>query len=123
MYSRKIYATGSATANGAATITVPSASTLVGVNWACRFDSITDNAAAAIELSLASATELNVNAAQQCISEIEWSNNFVTSGLIGTGINLFVPVSVRFAQGQFIYMHFLVGGTVTVVAVAILWFS
>jgi hypothetical protein len=113
MYTRKFYATGSATGNGVATITVPTRGRIVGVQWALRMDSITDNANLVAELSLASATEIAVNAAQQCISEVQALSNFVTSGLFIHGINLFCPVNVPVNQGQIVYLHVTVSGTLT----------
>jgi len=119
--TRKLYATGSATANGASSITIPSSSTLKQVQWAVRFNSITDGAQVDLELSLASAREIQTNAAQQCISQVAFEGNFVTSGLAQTGINLIVPCNVRLTQGQLLYLHALVGGTVVYDATLILW--
>jgi hypothetical protein len=124
MYSRKLYATGSATANGAATITVPSASRLIAVQWAVVFGSTTNAAFCRLEISAASATEIAVNEAQQCISELDFYGNFVTSGLSNGGANLFVPVpGVPWAQGQKIYLHAVISGTVTFTGGAVLWFA
>jgi len=123
MYSRKLYATGSATANGVATITIPGASRLIGLQWAVNFDSITDNGIVVMEISAASATEIAVNEAQQSISQICYQSNFVTSGLVNGAVNLFVPVpSVPWAQGQRLYMHATVSGTAVFTGGAVLWF-
>lgn len=123
-YSRKIYATGAATANNVANILVPRPSTLVAVQWAVKFDSITDNGTCVLELSLASATEVATNQAQQCISELAYASNFVTSGLANGAVNMWVPVEVHFAQGQTLYMHAgLVAGTITYTGGATLWFK
>lgn len=122
MYSRKIYATGSSTANAVASITIPSRSKLVLVQWAVKFDSVTDNATAVLELSKSSATEVAVNGAQQCISELCYASNFVTSGLVNGGLNLCHPVDVQFDQGQILYLHAgLVAGTLTYTGGAVLW--
>lgn len=122
MYTRKLYATGSATANNVANIVVPSKGFLVAIGWAMKFDSITDNATAVMEISLASATEVGVLGAQQCISELCYASNFVTSGLYNGGVNLYIPVHVPIAQGQQIYLHAgLIGGTLTYTGGAILW--
>jgi len=122
MYTRKLYATGSATANNAANIVVPTKGWLTQVQWCVKYDSITDNATAVLEISLASATEVAVNDAQQCISELAYASNFVTSGLVNGSIQLVVPVHVPLAQGQKIYLHAgLIAGTLTFTGGAILW--
>lgn len=123
MYSRKIYATGSATANAVGQITIPSRSRIVGVIWSIKFDAITDNASAVIELSKASALEIAVNAAQQCVSECCFYANFVTSGLMNGVANFYHPCDATFDQGQILYMHSLVTGTITFTGGAILWLS
>lgn len=105
MRSIKLYATGSSTANNVANITIPSASRILGIQFAIEMNSILDDARAIIELSQASATEIAVNAAQQCIAEFRLWQNFVTSGLNQTGSNGFVPVDVPVKQGQIIYLH------------------
>lgn len=119
--TRKLYATGSATANAVQSIVIPSRTTLKQVQWAVRINSITDGAQLNLELSLASAREIAVNEAQQSISEVVIESNFVTSGLAQSGINLIVPCSVPLNQGQLIYLHALVGGTVVYDATLILW--
>lgn len=123
MFSRKLYATASATGNAAATITVPSACRLIGIQWAVNFDSITDNGVCTLEVSAASATEIATNEAQQCIGELRYQSNFVTSGLVNGAVNLVVPVpGVPWAQGQKIYLHAVISGTITYTGGAVLWF-
>ena len=121
MYNRKIYFTGSASGNNQANVLVPSKGTLIGVQWAVDYDSITDGASVTLELSRASTNEVAINEAQQSISEVRWFSNFVTSGLAQFSVNLFVPTSVPFMQGQLIYLHSIVGGTVVFRGGAILW--
>lgn len=124
MYSRKVYATGSATANGVATITIPANSRLIGIDWAVDINSITDNAELVMELSAASATEVGVNEAQQCLGEVRLFSNFVTSGLSQVGVNKMTPIpSVPFAAGQKIYAHVVITGTLTYQGGAVLWFN
>lgn len=123
MFSRKIYASVSADTNNAASVLVPTRCTLVGVQWAVKVDAITDNAEAVCELSLASSNEIATNEAQLSISEVCQTWNFVTSGLAGGGVNLFVPVVVPLAQGQKVYYHVFITGTITVIGGAILWFT
>lgn len=124
MITRKVYATGSATGNNVAQVIVPSRSRLVMVQWAVKFDSITDNASCVLELSLAAATEVAVNQAQQCISEIAYFSDFVTSGLVNGAVNLVVPTDVILTQGQIIYLHAgLIAGTLTYTGGANLWLA
>lgn len=121
MRSIKLYGTGSATANAVAQVTIPSKGRIVGVQFSAYFDAITDNAVAQLEVSRASAREINVNGAQQCICEINNYANFVTSGLAFAGQNGFLPVDVDVDQGQIIYFHAATSGTITFLGTFILW--
>jgi len=107
----KIYGTGSATANAVAQIIIPNKSRIKGVQWSLLMDSITDGATLRVELSRASATEIAVNGAQQCISEVGMYGNFVTSGLAQFSQVVFLPCDVSVVQGQIIYLHAVVAGT------------
>ena len=125
MFSRKLYATGSATANNVANVIVPRRSKLILVQWAVKFDIDADNGRIVLEISLSSATEVGVNAAQLCISECCASNNFVTSGMSNSGVNFqsIIP-GVQFEAGQACYLHAgLVSGTAVYTGGAILWFQ
>jgi len=123
MFTRKIYATGSATGNGLASIVVPRRTRLVQVQWSVWIDSITDNSSLCLELSLAAATEIAVNDAQQAIAELRTFSNFVTSGSQQTNLNSFLPVDVEFEQGQKLYLHGTIAGTLTFTGGAILVFK
>jgi hypothetical protein len=123
MRTLKLYATGSATANAVANVVIPSASTIRGVQVALRMDSITDNAYLNVEVSRASARETATNGAQQCICEVALANNFLTSGDSQNGVNTFFPVNVAVTQGQIIYLHALVTGTLTYDATFVISYS
>jgi len=117
----RIYATGSATANAVANIVIPTAGTIKGVVWSARFNSITDGAQVDLELSQSSTTEISTNNAQQFVAAIRWEGNFVTSGLSQGSVNIVIPVSVQFSQGQLLYLHVVVGGTVVYTTNADVW--
>lgn len=113
MPTLKLYGTGSATANAVAQIIIPSAGRIKGVQVCLWIDSVTDNAQVNCEISKASAREIAVNGAQQCVCEVSIAGNFATSGLAQFGVNQFFPVDVPVVQGQIIYLHALVTGTAT----------
>lgn len=121
MRSIKIYATGSAVANAVASVTIPSRSTLVGVQAAIGLDQVADNSNIALELSRASATEVGVNGAQQSIAVFRSFGNLATNGTPGIQINTFFPVNVELDQGQILYLHSAVCTTTTYYAELILW--
>jgi hypothetical protein len=123
MYSRKLYGTASATANNVANVIIPTAGRIVGVQFAVRYNSITDGGQCDLEISLASAREIAINGSQQCVAQVAFESNFVTSGLAQTGVNLFFPVDQRVSQGQIVYLHCLVGGTIVFDATALLWIA
>lgn len=113
MPTLKLYGTGSATANAVAQIIVPTRSLLRGAFVTMWIDSVTDNAQVNCEVSRASAREIAVNGSQQCVLEVSLAGNFLTSGLAQNAVNVFVPLSVDVVQGQIIYLHALVTGTLT----------
>lgn len=113
MATLKLYGTGSATANAVAQIIIPSKTRLKGIQVTMWVDSITDNAQVNCEVSKASAREIAVNGAQQCIAEVSIAGNFVTSGLAQFAVNQFFPIDVDVVQGQIVYLHALVTGTAT----------
>jgi len=112
MRTLKLYGTGSATANAVQSVIIPTAGTIRGVQYAVRINSITDGAQVNLEVSRSSAREIAVNGSQQSVCEIAVEGNFVTSGLAQTGINGFLPQNVNVVQGQLIYLHALIAGTV-----------
>jgi hypothetical protein len=118
----KLWATGSATANAVIAYQIPQSSTLKLIQAAIRYNSITDGGQCDLELSYASAREIQTNAAQQSILAVAFESNFVTSGLCQTGVNQVYPVRAPFKQGQFIYLHALIGGTIVYDATFLLHF-
>lgn len=124
MYSRKLYASVSATANNIANIVVPTSSRLIAIDWAVDVNSSADDASVIIEISAASATEIAVNDAQQCIAELRVLQTLVTSGMLFAGINKWTPIpGVPFAQGQRLYMHAIIVGTLAIRGGGVLWFA
>jgi len=123
MRTMKLYGTGAATANNVANVIIPTAGTIRGVQVALSFDSITDNAEATLEVSRASATEIAVNGSQQCICTADFRNNLLTSGMTGNSVNQFFPVNVPVIQGQIIYLHAVIVGTVTYFATVLIQYE
>lgn len=105
MTTFKLYGSAAATANGVAQVILPAAGRIKGVQWAVNADMVADNSALALELSRASASEIGVNGAQQCISEIRAYGNLVTSGFPMSMLNYFFPLDIPIFQGQIIYLH------------------
>lgn len=113
MKTIQLYATGAATATSVAQITIPSATTLKGVHLDFVIDSITDNAIVRLEFSKVPTNQIAVNGALDPFLEVALAGNFVTSGLAQTGVNKFFPLSVSCRQGEIVYIHATVAGTVT----------
>lgn len=86
-------------------------------------DSITDNAQATVEVSRASATEINVNGSQQCVCQVDTRSNFATSGLGQAPVCVFLPVAVPVVQGQILYLHAVIVGTITYFATFLIWYD
>jgi hypothetical protein len=121
MRSIKLYGTGSGVANAVAQVTIPSRATLVGIQAAIGLDQVADNSNVALEISKASATEVAVNGAQQCIAVFRSFGNLATNGTPGIQINGFFPVNVELDQGQILYLHSAVCTTTTYYAEFVLW--
>lgn len=123
MRTLQLYATGAATATSVAQVTIPTAGRIVGIGVDFVIDSITDNAIVRLEYSKVPTNQIATNGALDPFLEIGLAGNFVTSGLAQTGINQFFPVDVPVRQGEIIYIHATVAGTVTYYANAILHYA
>jgi hypothetical protein len=75
--------------------------------------SITASALVRIELSKVPSNQTGTNGALDPILEIGQAGNFVTSGLSTSGLNQFFPLAVPVRQGEIVYLHATVGGTLT----------
>lgn len=123
MRTLKLYGSGASTANAVASVIIPSATRIKGVQVQAFIDCVTDNGACQLEISQASASEIAINGSQQCIVTIGMFSNFLTSGLAQFGVNQFFPVDVAVAQGQILYLHALVSGTLTYTFTGLLWYA
>ena len=117
----QIYGTGSATGNAIAQVTIPTATTLLGIMVAARFDTVTDNAYVALELSKVPTSQIAVNGAQDPFLQVDFYADFVTSGLANGSANAFYPLRVSCRQGEIIYLHALVLNS-SYFFTGILWF-
>jgi D-hexose-6-phosphate mutarotase len=119
----QLYATGSATANAVATAVIPSATRIKAIQVAFLADGITDNGRVSVELSKTSTSLIASNGALDPFFEIGQYLNFVTSGLAAASLNQTFNVDVECRQGEIIYLHVLVSGTVTYFFNGILWYA
>ena len=85
-------------------------------------DCITDNGQCRFELSKVPTNQITTNGALDPFLECGIYSNFVTSGLAQTGLVYTFPLNVPCRQGEIIYLHATVGGTVTYYFNGILWF-
>jgi len=123
MRTLQLYATGSATATSVAQVTIPSSARIRGVQIALGIDSITDNAMVRLEFSKVPTNQIATNGALDAFLEINLSGNFVTSGLAQAGVNQFFPVDIPCRQGEIVYVHATIAGTVTYYVNAILHYT
>lgn len=110
MASVKLYGSGSTSANAVASVVIPSKGRLRGALVTMWMTSQTSGVTTNCEVSRASAREIGVNGAQQCVLEVSMANNFVTSGMAMAAVNQFFPLDVEVVQGQIIYLHAVVSG-------------
>lgn len=115
MRNIQLYATGTVTANAIAQVIIPTATRLKQVQVALVIDSVTDNANLAIELSKIPTSLIAVNGAVDPFVAIRVFGNFVTSGLSQTNGAWVIPLDVECRQGEIIYLHTFVAGTLTYV--------
>lgn len=123
MRTLQLYATGSATATSVANVTLPSQGRILGVQIALGIDSVTDNAMVRLELSKVPTNQIATNGALDPFLEINLAGNFATSGLAQTGVNQFFPVEIPVRQGEIVYVHATVAGTITYYFNAILHYA
>ena len=123
MRTLQLYATGTATATAAAQVVMPTAGRIRGVQINLLIDSITDGALVRCEFSKVPTNQVGTNGALDPFLEVGMAGNFVTSGLAQAGICQFFPVDVQVRQGEIVYVHVTVAGTVTFYVNAILHYS
>lgn len=123
MRTLQLYATGAATATSVAQVTIPSQARIVGVQIALGIDSVTDNAMVRLEYSKVPTNQIATNGALDAFLEINLAGNFATSGLAQAGVNQFFPVDIPCRQGEIVYVHATVTGTVTYYVNAILHYN
>lgn len=119
MTNLQLYASGSATASAVAQVTVPSATTLKGVYIAVAADTVTDNSTLVLEFSKIPVSQIAVNGAKDPFLEVRVENNLLTSGMTLAGVNQYFPLAVPCRQGEIVYVHAFVGGTLSYTATAI----
>lgn len=119
----QLYATGSASGTSVAQVTIPSAGKIKGVIVDATFLSKTDGAVCRLEFSKVPTNQIATNGALDPFLEIGSTSNFVTSGLDQNAVNGFFPVDVDVRQGEIIYVHATVAGTVTYTVNAILYYG
>lgn len=119
----QIYGTASATTTSLATITIPSAGRLNGIQFSFLIDSVTDNGIVRVELSKVPTNQIAANGALDPFFEVGAYSNFVTSGLSNGGQLGFTPLAVPVRQGEIIYLHCTVAGTATFYFNGILWYA
>ena len=113
MRNLQLYATGSATGTSVANVTVPAATTIKGVLINLVATSITAGAIVRLSFSKVPTNQIATNGAQDPFLEVGLSNNFVTSGMNALNLTRFYPISVSCRQGELIYVHATVAGTIT----------
>jgi hypothetical protein len=111
MRTLQLYGAGSSTANAVAQVTFPSAAKIRGVVLALCIDSVTDNADVSLELSKVPVSQIATNSAVDAFCEVKMAGNFATSGLAQAGVNKFYPLDVDVRQGEIVYLHATVTGT------------
>jgi hypothetical protein len=112
----QLFASGSATGTSVAQVTIPSAGKLIGVQYSFVVSCKTDAGQARVELSKVPNNQIGTNGALDPILEVGTFTSFVTSGLAHSSDVGFLPLSVSVRQGEIIYLHATVAGTVTYAA-------
>src|SRR4029079_1285618 len=119
----QLYATGSATGTSVAQVTIPSAGTIHACQISLVCTSIVASTVVRIELSKVPTNQIATNGALDPFLECGIATNFVTSGLAHNGVPYTVPLNVPCRQGEIVYLHATVAGTVTYYFNGILWFK
>lgn len=105
MNTLKIYKSNASAGNAVAQIIIPNRSTIKAVAWSAHNGD--SGAHCRFEISRASATEIGVNGAQQCIAEVDLESfeSGTPASAVAAGQNGFIPCDVPVVQGQIIYLH------------------
>jgi len=118
-----LYGAASATADNVCTYDIITPCTLLAVQWAVHFTSITASSNAVMSLSRAAASQWATNNVRDLMSIFVMNSNFVTSGLAQPQGNFLAPVGVALKPLDRLAMHFQETGTVVIAAYALLYFD
>lgn len=116
-----LYATGSASGDAITSMQFMFATTLLGVSWATRVNSITDGAQCDLELSTLPTSRITTDEDQNIIDVLRIEGNFVTSGLSQTAFKHYAPVNVSLRPQDYVYLHAVIAGTVVHTTSITLW--
>jgi len=123
MNSIQLCGVATATANAVAQVVIPGKTTIKQIQYSIAADQDTGaDFLVRLEVSRASASEIAVNGAQQCLANLALGMDFTTSGAAVTVQNGVIPVSAPVIQGQILYVHAIVAGTVDCRFNFLLWY-
>jgi len=111
MRTLQLAGTGSATASAVANVTIPSAAKIRGALIAVAIDSVTDNSRLFVECSKIPTSQLLTNGSQEPFLVVGAHVNVGAAGVGFGQINQFVPLDVDARQGEIVYLHVQVTGT------------
>lgn len=114
MNTLQLYGGLAATGSAIAQVVIPSKTKIRAIQYAIAFVCKTDAVNVDLELSKIPTSQITINGAKDPFFHFSASSNFVTSGLAQPGWTAFVPLDVDCRQGEIIYLHALIVGTVTV---------
>lgn len=88
------------------------------VRWGIAIDAATDNAALAVELNSGATSQIATHEGPNVIDGVRAHTNFTTSGLTLSSINVQRLLDYPVGQGERIYLHAVVGGTLSAITEA-----
>lgn len=117
----QLYGTGAATANAVAQVVIPTSGRIRGIQVSLIADSVTDNSQVRIEFSKAATSQIGVNNALDPLGQV---GIFINGTQVApNGVNVFLPLDEPIRQGEIVYLHALVAGTLTYLANAVIFYA
>lgn len=113
MRTYHLYATVSAGAANQANLMIQRSGRIKSVRWAVSVDAPADNAAVELEISTVATLGINTHESPNVIDAVKHLTNMTTSGANAGCINTQRILDFPVAQGERIYLHSAVAGTVS----------
>jgi hypothetical protein len=113
MRTYRLYATGTASTNNAASIQIVKAGRIKGIRFSPQVDSVVDGSALYAEISLQAAAQATTNNSQGVLATMRTVYTQATSGATLSSLSTQFLLDCPVGLGEMVYLNTVIAGTLT----------